>query len=390
MGQRWFVSLVPVQDAGAKAITRAILFVAVSSLHGGAWNGIIAPSFADEDPSPVISQDDPAAAAPTPTNSAELDQSFLLLPAYDLEMPQVQGQAQAPAIRVGDSITVHLQGDPQSLKSLAPALTIGWPQGTEDLTTSVALDEKTSGDDHHFRITFIKAGKVTIPSLGLGNPGDDAKKFIARTNPLNVDVATSIAKDDPKPKEAAPPLPPERLGFPIWTLIVGGILLLALIGAAIYGMIQWSKKRRLEEAKRPKGPPPTEDQVALEALKKLEAQGLLKKGDFKRFYFGISEILKHYIGARYKFDAVESTTDEMLSHLDRESGVQSHLLSSLKEMYERLDLVKFTDHRPVAIEGSELLEEARKVVNQTKRQIIIPSANSTNTSGTKGITGGKH
>jgi len=386
MAQRWFASLVPVQDVGAKAITLAILVAAVSSLHGGAWNGIVASSFADEDPSPinseVISQDDPAAAAvPAPTNSAELDQSFLLLPSYDLEMPQVQGQA--PAIRVGDSVTVHLQGDPQSLKSLAPTLTIGWPQGTEDLTTSVALDEKTSGDDHHFKITFIKAGKVTIPSLGLGNPGDDAKKFIARTNPLNIDVTTSIAKDDPKPKEAAPALPPERLGFPIWTLIVGGILLLALIGAAIYGMIQWSKKRRLEEAKRPKGPPPTEDQVALEALKKLEAQGLLKKGDFKRFYFGISDILKHYIGARYKFDAVESTTDEMLSHLDRESGVQSHLLSSLKEMYERLDLVKFTDHRPVAIEGSELLEEARKVVNQTKRQIILPSANSPKISGDK-------
>jgi hypothetical protein len=375
MAQRWSASLVPVQDVGAKAITLAILFVAVSSLRGGAWNGIVASSFADEDPTAATAA---APAPPTPTNSAELDQSFLLLPAYDLEMP-----AQAPAIRVGDSITVHLQGDPQSLKSLAPALTIGWPQGTEDLTTSVALDEKTSGDDHHFKITFIKAGKVTIPSLGLGNPGDDAKKFIARTNPLNIDVTTSIAKDDPKPKEAAPPLPPERLGFPVWTLIVGGILLLALIGAAVYWLIQWSKKRRLEDAKRPKGPPPTEDQVALEALKKLEAQGLLKKGDFKRFYFGVSEILKHYIGARYKFDAVESTTDEMLNHLDRESGVQSHLLELLKGMYERLDLVKFTDHRPVAIEGSELLEEARKVVNQTKRQIILPSANSSQKVGDK-------
>jgi hypothetical protein len=369
MAQRWFASLVPELDVGAKAavfvISGAVFGAASFQMNTHVVRGFdfVAPCFAEDTPIAV------------PSQPVELDQSFLLLPAYDLEVTtpsgQATGQPTAQSVRVGDSVTVHLQGDPQGLKSLPATLNIGLPQGTEDLTTSVVIDDKTSGDDHHFKITFIKAGKATIPSLGLGQPGDDAKKFIARTNPMTVDVASSIEKNDPKPKEAAPPLPPERLGFPLWTLIVGGILILALVGAGLYWLIQWSKKRRLELAKRPKGPPPTEDEVALEALKKLEAQGHLRKSEFKKFYFGISDILKHYIGARYKFDAVESTTDEMLDHLERQSGVQNNVLGLLKEMYEKLDLVKFTDHVPVTIEGSELLENARKVVSQTKRQIII-------------------
>jgi hypothetical protein len=366
MAQRWFASLVPELDVGAKAAVFA--FLGAISISTGAY---AARGF--DFVAPCLAEDTPVAE---PSQPVALDQSFLLLPAYDLETaPQ--------SVRVGDSVMVHLQGDPQGLKNLPATLNIGLPQGTEDLTTSVAIDDKTSGDDHHFKITFIKAGKATIPSLGLGQPGDDAKKFIARTNPMTVDVASSIEKNDPKPKEAAPPLPPERLGFPLWTLIVGGILILALVGAGVYWLIRWSKKRRLELAKRPKGPPPTEDEVAIEALKRLEAQGHLRKSEFKKFYFGISDILKHYIGARYKFDAVESTTDEMLDHLERQSGVQNNVLELLKEMYEKLDLVKFTDHIPVAIEGSELLEHAKKVVNQTKRQVVISA------SGPK-LSGDKH
>ena len=361
MAQRWFASLVPDLEVGAKAIVLTLL-IGVSSASQFAQ---VRECFAEDAP------------AAQPSQPVELDQSFLLLPAYDLEATTPQGQS----VRVGDSVTVRLQGDAQGLKSLPSTLSIGLPQGTEDLTTSVAIDDKTSGDDHHFKITFIKAGKVSIPSLGLGGvgpsggPGDDSKKFLARTNPFTVDVVSSIEKTDPKPKEAAPALPPERLGFPLWTLIVGGILILALVAGGTYWLIRWSKKRRLEAAKRPKGPPPTEDQIAIEALKKLEAQGHLRKSEFKKFYFGISEILKQYIGARYKFDALESTTDEMIYHLERESGVQDHILTSLREMYEKLDLVKFTDHVPVAIEGSELLDRARKIVNQTKRQIVLPTTN---------------
>ena len=46
-----------------------------------------------------------------------------------------------------------------------------------------------------------------------------------------------------------------------------------------------------------------------------------------------------------------------------------------REMFERLDLVKFTDHVPVTIEGAELLEEAKNSCSRREGPISHDDAN---------------
>jgi hypothetical protein len=142
------------------------------------------------------------------------------------------------------------------------------------------------------------------------------------------------------------------------------------VGFGIYGLVRWSRKHRRVE-RSVLAPPRPEDEVALESLALLEKKGLLKQGLFKAHYFGISEILKHYFGARYRFEAAESTTEELLHHLDRESGVAASVLETLKGSFEKLDRVKFTDYEPALDEGTELLEHAKKVVQSTRKSPII-------------------
>src|SRR6185437_16115559 len=116
----------------------------------------------------------------------------------------------------------------------------------------------------------------------------------------------------------------------------------------------------------PAEPPKPEDEVALAAFAALEKSGVLAKGDFKKHYFRVSEILKTYVGARYGFDAPESTTQEMLQMLDRamaaEFATDATKLGSLIELFGQLDLVKFTDHVPAGSDSSRVVAIAREFV----------------------------
>jgi hypothetical protein len=315
-----------------------------------------------------FSDEAPVTDAPSPAASAELDQSFLLLPSFDVENVNP-----GKSVRVGDSLQLKLQGD---LKSLPPELKISLPAGTEDTSTTIDLDDKVSGEDRHFGATAVKAGEVTVPSLALS---DATGKAIARTNPFQLTIESSISKTDPKPKEAEPPLPPTGLGLPLATLIAMGCVVLLILGAGIYALVRWSRKRKLNAPAKPKAPPLPEDQLAILALERLEKSGYIRTAQFKAHYFGISEILKHYLGSRYGFDAAESTTDELLSHLERSSGAPRVIVEELREIYAKLDLVKFTDHRPSLAEGNELLAEAKKIVLSSRRPpvVVSPAASST-------------
>jgi hypothetical protein len=298
-------------------------------------------------------------APPTVEPTQELDQNFLLLPAYDLEWEKPPSQ-----VRVGDTLIAKLQGG--DVKRLPKDLKIKSPPGTPeetDLGFDIQDNVATSGEDLIVSIVATKAGNIALPSLALV---DASGKAVARTNPVSFVAQSTISKDDPKAKEAEPPRPPVSLGFPLSTLVAIGILVLLLVGALVYAVIRWSRARR---AAIPivKEPPKPEHEVALAALEQLEKRGLMRSGQFKAHYFAISEILKHYIGARYEFDAAESTTDEMLSVLRERRLMPGKSEESLSEVFERLDRVKFTDHAPVSVEGMELLEEAKKFVLSTRR-----------------------
>lgn len=102
---------------------------------------------------------------------------------------------------------------------------------------------------------------------------------------------------------------------------------------------------------------------------------LARKGQFKKHYFRISEILKNYIGDRFGFDAPESTSREILALLKKQKveGLRSdeEEIERLERLFEKLDLVKFTDHSPVFGESAQVLDEARDFVMNTRRVKVV-------------------
>ncbi len=278
--------------------------------------------------------------APVPTLSPE-EQAFLALPARDL------GFANAgETIWVGDKLKPNVEGK------------LAKPPKFDSKQESWALIE--TGE-----IVPMKPGSVTIPSLEIR---DADGKPVARTNPVSIEVKSVI---DPKDKDAMQPAdvrPPMTLPFPWWFVALVGAAALAGFSGIVYGLVRWSRSRRLTAlAPKPVPPPKPEDELALLALAALQAERLIEKGQYKKHYFGVSEILKKYVGARYRFDAAESTSREIVVTLETVKNVGDELVDKVESLFERMDRVKFTDYVPSAEDGSQILEDVRRFVTTTRR-----------------------
>lgn len=221
-----------------------------------------------------------------------------------------------------------------------------------------------------FTIVLVKPGKVTLPSLVIQE--SDSGESIGRTNPLTLDVESAIAPNDPQPDQLEKNEPPIGLAFPKRVMIITSLFVLLLLGGLVLGIILW-KKRKSPGKKEVPVPVLPEDELALQELDKLLQANLMGEGRLKAHYFGISDIIKAYLGARYQFNALESTTQEVLDSLKR-TQERTQLLSEdgvvdeLRYLFEKLDLVKFTDSIPTIEEPSQLIQEARAFVKKTRRQ----------------------
>ncbi len=344
-----------------------------------------------------------ARAESTSLSPAAQTGDFLLLPAYDLEIVEDAKPSHSDR-SVGDSIKLRALGS-QSVRdrvvSVAKAPVAESPESISGdgfhvvaqpgafLVTSGAAAPNTShnpsptpSDDVIFELALVRSGDLKLPALVLL---DEAKKAQGRTRPLQLKAKSALGSaEDAEKNKPAELLPPIGLAFPIWAAVALGLVGAALMAGVIWGVLRWFKNRR--PAALPKVPVPEkpEDQVALQALSELEQKGFALNSQFKKHYFGISEILKAYFARRFEVDALESTSGELVQLLEKQSKrpLDRSFLERVTALYEKLDRVKFTDFAPTGREPQLLLEEARKIVLETRIKVVAAGISATN--GAKG------
>lgn len=94
---------------------------------------------------------------------------------------------------------------------------------------------------------------------------------------------------------------------------------LGLVAGAILALLVWRRLNRPKPAPPPPPPrPPWE--VALEELDEVRHAGLLEVERYGEYFDRTSDALRRYLGARFGFDGLESTTDEILAALKKQAG----------------------------------------------------------------------
>ena len=107
------------------------------------------------------------------------------------------------------------------------------------------------------------------------------------------------------------------------------------------------------------------DEKAIQSLVELLQNQFWEKGQIKKHYFGISEILKQYLESRYRFNALESTTEELLATLSKVGASHAHV-REISDLFLKMDLVKFADRVPAAFESRGIVDEAIQIIRKSK------------------------
>jgi hypothetical protein len=101
----------------------------------------------------------------------------------------------------------------------------------------------------------------------------------------------------------------------------------------------------------------TYHQRSLRLLHELDKRELWQQDKVKDYYTELSEIVRHYIEQRFKTNAMELTTDELLRKAKKHREM-AMFRNSLKPLLEAADLAKFAKANPLPEEHIEAMQLA--------------------------------
>lgn len=238
--------------------------------------------------------------------------------------------------------------------------TKNWPNYNEFLIDGIEIVNASEIDTtdevikQQFIITAWDSGSYIIPSFIFSENN--------KTEEILINVQSLILGDNPELKDIKQPIK-EPIGWSdVWPWILA-ILTLILIGFLIKKYL-FSKKENKQIIKTKVIIPA--DIVALKELNKLENEKIFEKGKIKEYYSQLSEIIRRYIELRFKFIALELTTNEILQEVN--PILDKQILNNLEILLQRADLAKFAKSEPSETENMESMILAKEFVNNTKEK----------------------
>lgn len=213
-------------------------------------------------------------------------------------------------------------------------------------------------------ITSFDSGAYYIAPFKFVINKDTANPLL--TEPLHlvvntVPTDTSLAKiKDIKPVFDEPFDWRWYLPYAYWSL---GIL--ALIIILIIIIVKLSRKQKTIVVQEPVIVIPPHIK-ALEALEKIKQDAVWKDNRTKEYYSSIADTVRLYIEERFKINALELTSDEIL-HIFKSQVVDTESKNKLHQILTLSDFVKFAKQIPIEAEHTLTLNNAFDFVNGTKR-----------------------
>ncbi len=356
-------------------------FLAVQgSLTLGARLAPAAPDGAAALPQPPAALASHAAALPQPPDAPSLCREELI---EGKERPKLTERfpASTPAGHVawleitvehgaGEAVMsggVRIQKDSDELRELEQSGFI-IPDTEGPARPSVTRKEEGTKVITQVRIPFVPLPQkptvtsLTLPALPLTLSRANGQQLTVCTSPHSatiVDPTANVPNATPKPN------PPLLRQLEEWTSLKHG-LLIGLLGLLLGGLLAllWLWWRKRERRPKPAPPPRPPWEIALEELDQVRRDELIALGRFAEHFDRVSDTLRKYLGARFGFDGLESTTTETLRHL-RRAELGSTTFETVDIFLGEADLVKFARRTPTEADCVLALSRADATIRDT-------------------------
>jgi hypothetical protein len=211
---------------------------------------------------------------------------------------------------------------------------------------------------------------LVVPPLAvsIARANNDVVTLCTRPHTIVVEDPTASTPDaQPKPN------PPPREQREEWVALERALSWGAL-GVVVGGVLAWLLYRWLKRPKPVPPPPPPRPpwEVALERLDEVRHAGLLETQRHADFYDRVNDAIREYLGARFGFDGLESTTGETLKALRRAPHFGLPF-AEVAAFLQDCDLVKFADVTPTLEECQRALMQAERIVRSTMPAQAVPA-----------------
>ncbi|MDB4936228.1 MAG: hypothetical protein JWP87_3200 [Labilithrix sp.] len=239
-----------------------------------------------------------------------------------------------------------------------------------------------------YSVTHLELPLVVLPE----KPGRNMMELpplpvaVARANGEVATVCThshTIGVEDPtantpqaEPKKNPAPRPQREE----WTALKKALLWGGL-GLVVGALLAYFGYRQLTKPKPPEPPPPPRPpwDVALEKLDEVRHAGLLDAHRDAEYFDRVSDAVRGYLGARFGFDGLESTSDEILAALRKQAGGFVRLdtasdlnapapgipIDEVRHFLAECDLVKFANLKPSPDQCATALTLGEHIVRST-------------------------
>jgi hypothetical protein len=318
---------------------------------------------ADAPPEPPAPPDAPPPADGEPeARGDEADDAAVDLAALGVSLAvRVEGEA----LRTGDVAVLVLEATlPEGADLNVPEQAL--PAAFELLDTDIEEGPADVGRRlaATLRLLSLEPGEHALDPLELRLVLADGEVLEVAVAVPAIVVGSHLANEPDA--ELQPPRDPVALLVDDWLLfyvllgLLQGLLALAVVFLAMRG---FANRRK---AAKPPPPPRPPWEIALEQLRAIEAERrtLLDEGQGAVLVDQISDTLRAYLGGRYDFNGLESTTDEVLKRL-RKVRLPGPLRRDIRDLLNEADLVKFARAEPDPSSCERMLERAFQLVHAT-------------------------
>lgn len=185
------------------------------------------------------------------------------------------------------------------------------------------------------------------------------------SNTASIEVRSVLANEpDPELKPASQPVIVEQDDYRLL------ILLGALLALAIGALLAWLSMRWWQNRERPKPPPPPPPppwDTALAELQALEREraAAISEGRTAPWVDAVSDSIRVYLGRRFGFHGLESTTDEIADALAHTKSLRIAPEQAIGFL-SQCDLVKFAKASLAEDASRALIEDALAMVDRTR------------------------
>ena len=251
----------------------------------------------------------------------------------------------------------------------------GWEDANDDGLfglDEMAWQESTIGSkslkEHNFTFKFWDPGDNVIVYPVIVYSKDGVQDTYVEQNQVSVFVSPPgglTAVQDSIDIAPIKTIQEEKANLSDFIFYIILIVVALLLGLGYWLYIRYLKRKEqlevLEEEQKIEIPA---HEIALDKLTELRNKELWQKGEIKSYQSELTHIIREYLEGRYDIAALESTTDEIVRDLMKESVDQGNIIS-VKRILQVADLVKFAKAIPEANIHETFMNEAESLVSDT-------------------------